>query len=108
MNDWDITVYWRPGCGFCSALIRGLERSGLRFDRIDIWQDDDAAAFVRRVAGGHETVPTVRVGSVALVNPSAPEVLRAVASQAPERLPDGYVPPTPGLLARLVTKVLGG
>ncbi|MBW3662748.1 MAG: NrdH-redoxin [Actinobacteria bacterium] len=103
-----ITVYWRPGCGFCASLLLGLERSGLAFDRVDIWQDEAAARFVRSVAGGNETVPTVRIGAVALVNPSIPDVLRTVAAELPERLPEGYEPPRPGLLARAVTRVLGG
>lgn len=103
-----IIVYWRPGCGFCAALMRGLERAGLVFERADIWQDEEAAAFVRSVAGGNQTVPTVRVGSVALVNPSAPDVLRTVAGELPERLPAGYEPSRPGPVARAVTRFLGG
>jgi mycoredoxin len=103
-----VTVYWRPGCGFCGALLRGLERSGLEVEQIDIWQDEDAAAFVRSVAGGNETVPTVRVGEVALVNPSTPEVLAVLAEQAPEHLPDGYEPLRVGRAASLVTRLLGG
>lgn len=83
-----ITVYWRPGCGFCSSLLRGLERAGLAFDRVNIWEDEQAAAFVRSVARGNETVPTVRVGDVALVNPSAPDVLTTVAEHAPDHHPD--------------------
>ncbi|GGI03823.1 mycoredoxin [Egicoccus halophilus] len=87
--DATVTVYWRPGCGFCSSLFRGLERTGLSFERVDIWQDEDAAAFVRSVADGNETVPTVRVGNdLALVNPSAREVLRAVADRDPDALPE--------------------
>ncbi|MBW3658730.1 MAG: mycoredoxin [Actinobacteria bacterium] len=74
-----VTVYWRPGCGFCSSLFRSLERSELDFDRVDIWQDEDAAAFVRSVANGNETVPTVQVGDVALVNPTGRDVLAALA-----------------------------
>ncbi|HEX9888284.1 MAG TPA: glutaredoxin domain-containing protein [Nitriliruptorales bacterium] len=108
MSERTITVYWRPGCGFCTGLLRGLERAGLSFDRVDIWQDPDAASFVRSVADGNETVPTVRVGSVALVNPSGPEVLRTVATELPDRLPEGYEPPRLGLLARAVTRVLDG
>jgi mycoredoxin len=108
MREHQITVYWRPGCGFCSSLLRGLERSGLEFHRVDIWEDEDGAAFVRSVARGNETVPTVQVGDVALVNPSGPDVLRAVAAQVPERLPDGYEPPRPGAVARAVTRLLGG
>jgi mycoredoxin len=83
----EVIVYWRPGCGFCSGLLRGLERDGLDFERVDIWQDPDGAAFVRSVAGGNETVPTVRIGPVALVNPTRRDVMVAVAEHAPARLP---------------------
>jgi mycoredoxin len=69
-----ITVYWRPGCGFCAALRRDLDRAGLAYDEINIWEHPDAAAFVRSVANGNETVPTVTVGSVSVVNPSVDEV----------------------------------
>lgn len=85
-----ITVYWRPGCGFCSTLLRKLESIGLEHDRINIWEDDEAAAFVRSVANGNETVPTVTVGDHALVNPKHREVLKALKEIAPERVPAGY------------------
>jgi mycoredoxin len=103
-----VTVYWRPGCGFCASLLRGLERSGVTFDRVDIWQDEDAAAFVRSVAGGNETVPTVRVVDVALINPSTVDVLREVQERAPDHLPEGLEVPEPGRVARAVTRLLGG
>lgn len=66
----EVTVYWRPGCPFCSTLHAGLTRAGIEFQRVNIWEHPDAAAFVRSVARGNETVPTVTVGDVALVNPS--------------------------------------
>lgn len=72
----DVVVYWRPGCPFCSMLRTGLHRHGVPFREVDIWADPDAAAFVRSVARGNETVPTVTVGDIALVNPSAGEVSR--------------------------------
>ena len=74
MSDTDITVYIRPGCPYCFTLRRGLRRAGLYFREINIWDDSDAAAFVRSVANGNETVPTVTVGEVSLVNPSAQRV----------------------------------
>ncbi len=62
------------------------------FDRIDIWDEPAAAAWVRTVADGNETVPTVRVAgagagagagrAVALVNPSATEVLDQLARRS--------------------------
>jgi mycoredoxin len=90
-----VTVMWRPGCPFCALLLRGLERTGLAFERVDIWQDPEAAAWVRQVADGNETVPTVRIvaapGSdepeLALVNPSPRAVIEAVARLAPHALP---------------------
>jgi mycoredoxin len=103
-----VVVHWRPGCGFCSSLLRQLDRSGLTYERVDIWEDEDGAAYVRSVAGGNETVPTVRVGAHALVNPSASTLLRLVAAEAPELLPDGYEPPQPGPIARVVGRLLGG
>lgn len=103
-----VTVYWRPGCGFCSSLLRGLERHGLAFDRVNIWEDEDGAALVRSVADGNETVPTVRVVDVALVNPSASDVLREVQERAPEHLPEGTELPEVGRLGRAITRLLGG
>jgi glutaredoxin-like protein len=72
----EVIFYWRPGCGFCSSLRRRLESAGVALDERDIWEDDAAAAFVRSVARGHETVPTVVVDGQALVNPSAERVLQ--------------------------------
>jgi mycoredoxin len=93
-----VTVLWRPGCPFCAMLLRSLERTGLVFDRVDIWEEPAAAAWVRSVADGNETVPTVRVAggdpeqAVALVNPSATEVLRVLARLAPGELPTAERP----------------
>lgn len=84
MSDAPITVYWRAGCGFCRSLLG------------------------RSVAGGNETVPTVRVGRVALINPSAPDVLRTVEAELPAHLPGGYEPLRAGLVARTISRLLGG
>lgn len=90
----NVTVLWRPGCPFCALLLRRLEATGLGFDRVDIWEDPEAAAWVRSVAGGNETVPTVQVRggepsrALALVNPTATQVLDALARLEPAALPD--------------------
>ncbi|SFB50169.1 Glutaredoxin [Amycolatopsis marina] len=75
-ND-EIRFYWRPGCWFCAKLRRRLDRANVVYRAINIWEDPDAAAQVRAVAGGNETVPTVIIGSRAMVNPSLREVLAA-------------------------------
>lgn len=90
-----VKVYWRPGCGSCSTLRRGLLRSGLPLREVDIWRDPEAAALVRSLADGNETVPTVVIGARALVNPTVEEVLAAVAAQAPHLLPAGQPCPPP-------------
>jgi glutaredoxin-like protein len=79
-----VELYWRPGCPYCAALRGPLRRSGLPVREINIWDDPQAAARVRSVAGGNETVPTVVVGSHAMVNPSMGKVLAAVRDRAPD------------------------
>jgi mycoredoxin len=78
-----ITVFWRPGCMFGSALLRDLERLDVPHERRDIWQDPKAAAAVRAAASGNETVPTVRIGEVTFVNPSAAAGARRHPSTRP-------------------------
>lgn len=73
-----VTFYWRPGCPFCAQLRRHLLRIGLPFRPVNIWEDPEAAARVRQITGGDETVPTVVAGDRAMVNPSIQEVLEAV------------------------------
>lgn len=99
-----IAFYTRPGCPFSAVLLRRLRRAGLPLDVHDIWADRDAAAFVRSVARGNETVPTVVVGDAAMVNPSARRVLAATAEHAPHLLPEPGTTETDGgrgLRARL-------
>ncbi|MDX2382091.1 MAG: glutaredoxin domain-containing protein [Acidimicrobiia bacterium] len=82
-----IDLYWRPGCGFCSSLRRGLDKAGIDRREHDIWADPDAAAVVRRVARGNETVPTVVIGDIGMVNPSAKQVVAVLREHAPQLLP---------------------
>jgi len=91
-----VTVYWRPGCGFCSRLRRDLDQRGIEASWVDIWQDDEARAFVRSVARGNETVPTVVVGDQPMVNPRGGDVAAAVW---PDRQPPSD---RPGPLRRLM------
>ncbi|MEJ3747931.1 glutaredoxin domain-containing protein [Actinomycetes bacterium KLBMP 9797] len=81
----EVVFYTRPRCPFSFRLRRALRRRGLAFREIDIWQDADAAATVRGVANGNETVPTVHVGGQWLVNPTADQVCAAAGYQPPPR-----------------------
>ncbi|HTO00347.1 MAG TPA: glutaredoxin domain-containing protein [Microthrixaceae bacterium] len=82
----NVVVFWRPGCGYCSRLLAKLDKLDLPLLKVNIWDDPAAAAVVRSIANGSETVPTVIVGKAGLVNPSKKEVLAAVADQAPHLL----------------------
>lgn len=78
----DIVMYARPGCPFCTMLRADLNAAGLPYTERDIWQDPEAAAAVRAVANGNETVPTINIGEVWMVNPSVDEVIGAVRTAA--------------------------
>lgn len=73
-----VTLYWRPGCAFCMRLRLVLRWHHLRVDQVNIWTDPDAAAFVRSVADGNETVPTVVIDGRAVVNPAPGKVVAAI------------------------------
>lgn len=104
----EIVVFWRPACGFCSSLRRQLDGAGVPHRLVNIWEDPAGAAAVRAVAGGNETVPTVVIGPVGLVNPDVHQVLAAAAEHAPAAVPEGYEPPEPGRLGRFIGRALGG
>ena len=76
-----ITMYSTPWCGYCHRLRGQLDREGVSYTVVDIEEQPEAAAYVREVNDGFETVPTVVFpdGS-ALTNPSLAQVLARVAS----------------------------
>lgn len=74
MSAAPVEVLWRPGCPFCVKLRMGLMLLGVRATWRNIWDDPEASALVRAHNQGNETVPTVRIGSVVLTNPSAGKV----------------------------------
>jgi mycoredoxin len=73
-----VIVFWRPGCPYCWRLRSKLRRAGVQVDEVNIWEDPAGAAFVRSIAGGDETVPTVRVGTQSLVNPPPRLLLKVI------------------------------
>lgn len=82
-----VVLYWRPGCTFCMMLRLRLLFTRLPYTKVNIWRDPHGAAFVRSVADGNETVPTVTVaGKVTMVNPSKRQLLAAVREHAPHLL----------------------
>ena len=73
-----VTVYWRPGCPFCSRLRFAVRKDRGSITWVNIWQDDEARAFVASVNNGNETVPTVVIDDVPHTNPDPSVVMRAL------------------------------
>ncbi|MBM6402331.1 glutaredoxin domain-containing protein [Phycicoccus sonneratiae] len=69
------TVYWRPGCPFCGRLRMAVRRERSRARWVNIWEDDDARAYVASVNDGNETVPTIVIDGVPHTNPD-PRLVR--------------------------------
>jgi len=76
-----ITMYSTVWCGYCRRLKSQLDREGIGYTEVDIEQVEDAAAFVRQVNDGNQTVPTVLFpdGSAA-TNPSLAQVKARLAA----------------------------
>ena len=79
--DEGLVIYWRPLCGFCQRLLEALEVAGIRATLRNIWDDPEAAAFVRSVNDGAETVPPVVVDGTVYTTPP-PDQLVAHLQQA--------------------------
>jgi len=79
-----VVIYWRPGCPYCARLRRSLGSLRNRALWVNIWADDAAAARVREINNGDETVPTVLLGTdAAWTNPPADRVRQALLQRTP-------------------------
>jgi len=79
-----LTMYSTSWCGYCHRLKSQFDREGIAYDVVDIERDSAAAAFVRGVNGGNQTVPTIRIVSasgdeIVMTNPSIVQVKAALA-----------------------------
>jgi mycoredoxin len=73
----EVVIYWRPDYVVCLDLLLRLRFTRLRYRKVDVRKDPGARAFVRSVADGNETVPTVVVAGRAPVNPSKAQLIEA-------------------------------
>ena len=96
-----IQFFTRPGCGISASLARRLDRLGFPLEFHDIWSDASAAAFVRSVARGSETVPTLVIGTTVLVAPGVRQVVTVATEETPHLLPDPKAPPQQSAFARV-------
>jgi len=102
-----VEYYWRPGCPFCMGLERNLDKAGIPLNKHNIWDDPAHAATVRSIADGNETVPTVVIGDVSMVNPPADQVIAVLAEKAPHLVPEGATDAPRGPVGRLTDKLRG-
>ena len=75
-----VAIYWRPGCTFCLALRTRIGKYADRAAWVNIWNDPAAAAYVRSVNQGNETVPTVVIHGEPHTNPSPGSVRTLLAA----------------------------
>lgn len=57
-----ITIYTRPGCGYCAAAKALLQKKGAAFDEINIWEKPGAREEMVGRSGGGSTVPQIFIG----------------------------------------------
>ena len=55
----EVTVFWRPGCGFCMALERQLADTDLTIHYRNIWEDPAFEEELMSVTG-RRVVPVLR------------------------------------------------
>lgn len=81
-SEREVVIYWRPGCGYCLRLKSSLGDLREKALWVNIWQDDEAAAFVRSVNDGNETVPTVVIDGQPHTNPDPGTVRERLEAMA--------------------------
>lgn len=62
----EIEIYTTPLCGYCFRAKQLLERKGVPFREIDLWQQPVRREEMVRRAGGRRTVPQIFVDGHAI------------------------------------------
>jgi len=86
MADANITVYGAPWCPDCTRAKQFLGEQRIRYNWIDIDQNEDARAYVQKVNDGKQIIPTIifEDGSL-LVEPSNSELAAKLGIQPKAR-----------------------
>lgn len=58
-----MTIYTKPGCGYCVSAKALLDRKGIPFREIDVLANLEARQEMIRRAGGRMTVPQIFAGA---------------------------------------------
>ena len=79
-----IIVYGRPGCPGVPPVLRLLDAAGADYEYVNIREDPEAAARLRAITGGYESVPTVVLpDGRALVEPGTMKLRQMLQEQNP-------------------------
>ncbi len=79
-----ILVYGRPTCPSVPPVLRLLDEAGAAYDYVNVRQDFEAAARLRQITGGYESVPTlVFPDGRILVEPGTAALRRALQEAGP-------------------------
>jgi mycoredoxin len=101
MTDHDperLLLYGRPGCPMVHPVRALLDEAGVTYTYLDIRQDFEAAARLRQMTGGFESVPTVVLpGGRVLVEPGVTTLRRALSEAALGREPSAAATVKAGL-----------
>ena len=86
MTEANITVYGAPWCPDCTRAKQFLGEQRVRYNWVDIDQDEDARAYVQQVNDGKQIIPTIifEDGSL-LVEPSNAELAAKLRIQPKAR-----------------------
>ena len=86
MSDAKITVYGAPWCPDCTRAKQFLGEQRVRYDWVDIDQNEEARAYVQQVNDGKQIIPTIifEDGSL-LVEPSNAELAAKLGIQPKAR-----------------------
>jgi glutaredoxin 3 len=58
----DVLIYTTPSCPYCVKAKSLLTKKGIKFQEIDVAQDDSVRASMIAKAGGRRTVPQIFIG----------------------------------------------
>jgi mycoredoxin len=79
----EITLYTRPWCGAVLRVKHFLDSRGIPYTEVDLTRDPDAAAHVRDLNRGYESVPTILFdGRHVATEPSDSELARLLGFSA--------------------------
>jgi len=74
-------MYTTNHCGYCVLLKRYLDFRGITYQEVNVEDEPALQRQLEQWTGGYQTVPTVQIGELILVNPRGPEVEAALAAQ---------------------------